>query len=95
MGAGPLTFEAPSRTERACLRSRRAILVNIEIMRAFVRLRALAGSVAELRRKVDALERKYDIHFKDVFDAIRALMAPLPGGPKRRIGFRPLSTDPE
>jgi len=71
------------------LRSRRAILVNIEIMRTFVRLRTMAGSVAELRRKVDALERKYDAQFKDVFDAIRALMAPPPGGPKRRIGFRP------
>ena len=71
------------------LQSRRAILVNIEIMRTFVRLRTMAGSVAELRRKVDALERKYDTQFKDVFDAIRALMAPPRGGPKRWIGFRP------
>ena len=72
------------------LRSRRAILVNIQIMRTFVRLRTMAGSVADLRRKVGALERKYDTQFKDVFDAIRALMAPPPGGAKRRIGFRPL-----
>lgn len=81
------------------LRSHRAILVNIEIMRTFVRLRTMAGSVGELRRKVDALERKYDVQFREVFDAIRALMAPPPGGEARRIGFRPTSesapaTDP-
>jgi hypothetical protein len=70
------------------LRSRRAILVNIEIMRTFVRLRTMAGSVVELRRKIDALERKYDTQFKDVFDAIRALMMPLPRS-SRRFGFRP------
>jgi hypothetical protein len=70
------------------LRSRRAILVNVEIMRAFVRLRALAWSVAELRRTIDGLERKYDAQFKGVFDAIRELMAPPPGH-KRRFGFRP------
>jgi len=71
------------------LRSRRAILVNVEIMRAFVRLRTLARSVVELRRKIDGLERKYDAQFKGVFDAIRELMAPLPPRDKRRIGFRP------
>jgi hypothetical protein len=71
------------------LRSRRAVLVNIEIMRAFVRLRALAWSVAELRRKIDGLERKYDAQFKGVFDAIRELMAPPAAGNKRRFGFRP------
>ena len=72
------------------LRSRRAILVNIEIMRAFVQLRRMTDSVADLRRKVDLLERKYDAQFRDVFDAIRALMTPPVGGAKRRIGFRPL-----
>ncbi len=71
------------------LRSRRAVLVNIEIMRAFVRLRAMAGSIAELRHKVDALERKYDAQFKEVFDALRVLMAPPPSPEKPRIGFRP------
>ena len=70
------------------LRSRRAVLVNIEIMRAFVRLRALAWSVAELRRKIDGLERKYDAQFKVVFQAIRELMTP-PPPPRKRIGFRP------
>ena len=71
------------------LRSRRAILVNVEIMRAFVRLRTLVWSVAELRRKIDGLERRYDTQFKAVFDAIRELMAPPPSKEQRRIGFRP------
>jgi len=70
------------------LRSRCAVLVNIEIMRAFVRLRAMAGSIAELRRRVDALEKKYDTQSRVVFDAIRALMEPPPIGRKRPIGFR-------
>jgi hypothetical protein len=76
------------------LRSPRAILVNVEIMRAFVRLRTMAWSVAELRRKVDGLERQYDAQFKEVFDAIRRLMAPPAGGEKRRFGFRP-GSDPQ
>jgi len=68
------------------LGSRRAIRVNIEIMRAFVRLRGMLASHAELSRKVDALEKRYDHQFKVVFDAIRQLMAP-PDPPRRRIGF--------
>jgi len=69
------------------LRSPSAIQVNIEIMRAFVRLRQMLASHAELARKLDALEQKYDAQFKAVFDAIRQLMAPLE--PKRRpLGFR-------
>ena len=77
------------------LRSERAVQVNIEIMRAFVRLRAMAYSYKELANKIHALEQKYDAQFKDVFDAIRALMAPPPGGAKRRIGFRPASPSGE
>ena len=69
------------------LRSARAIAVNIEIMRAFVRLRQMAESQGELVHKLDALEKKYDRQFKVVFDAIRRLMAP-PVAPSRRIGFR-------
>jgi hypothetical protein len=69
------------------LNSPRAILVNIEIMRAFVRLRQILASHVALARKLDALEKKYDAQFKAVFDAIRQLM--LPPAPKRRaIGFR-------
>ncbi|HSA24461.1 MAG TPA: ORF6N domain-containing protein [Myxococcota bacterium] len=69
------------------LRSERAVQVNIEIMRAFVRLRGLLQSNAELARKLAALEKKCDARFKVVFDAIHELMAP-PPTPRRRIGFR-------
>jgi len=69
------------------LRSQRAIQVNIEIMRAFIRLRQMLASHAELARKLDALEKKYDAQFKDVFEAIRQLMAP-PEQQRRAIGFR-------
>jgi len=56
------------------LRSDRAVRVNIEIMWAFVRLRELLSSNAELSRRFDELEKKYDRQFKVVFDAIRQLM---------------------
>jgi hypothetical protein len=70
------------------LNSERAIQVNIEIMRTFVRLRRLLASHSELARKLDALEKKYDAQFKIVFDAIRELMAPpKPEPPKKRTGF--------
>jgi len=70
------------------LNSERAIKVNIEIMRAFVRLRQILASNKELARRLDALEKKYDAQFKIVFDAIRQLMAPPePQPPKKRIGF--------
>jgi hypothetical protein len=68
------------------LRSPRAIRVNIEIMRAFVRLREMVASHAELAQKLEALEKKYDAQFKVVFDAIRRLMAP-PAEERRPIGF--------
>ncbi len=70
------------------LRSRRAVQVNIEIMRAFVRLRRILASHEELARKLDDLEKKYDAQFKVVFEAIRALMKP--AEPKKRpAGFLP------
>jgi hypothetical protein len=69
------------------LRSERAVLVNVEIMRAFVRLRKMLSENAEFSRKFNALAKKYDEQFKVVFDAIRALMRP-PEGNKRKIGFR-------
>ena len=68
------------------LRSKRAIQVNVEIMRAFVRLRRMLASNKELARRLDALEKKYDAQFKVVFDAIRELMKP-PESKKRPIGF--------
>jgi len=69
------------------LRSQRAIQVNIEIMRAFIRLRKMLASHVELARKLDALEKKYDAQFKQVFEAIRRLMA-APEPKRRPIGFR-------
>jgi hypothetical protein len=71
------------------LRSQRAILVNIEIMRAFVRMRQMVGSSPDLARKLDALERKYDGQFKVVFSAIKELMVPIETKKKRQIGFGP------
>jgi len=69
------------------LNSPRAIAVNIEIMRAFIRLRRMLASHGDLARKLEALEKKYDTQFKVVFDAIRKLMAP-PEPKRRRIGFQ-------
>ena len=69
------------------LRSKRAIQVNVEIMRAFVRLRKMLASHVELARKLASLERKYDAQFKVVFDAIRQLMAPSQPA-KKKIGFQ-------
>jgi len=69
------------------LRSQRAIQVNIEIMRAFIRLRQMLASHVKLARKLDALEKKYDAQFKQVFEAIRQLMTP-PKPKRRPIGFR-------
>lgn len=73
------------------LNSERAIQVNIEIMRAFVRLRELIASNKELAKRLDELEEKYDSQFKGVFDAIRELMIPVEPLPKPRIGFRTLA----
>jgi hypothetical protein len=71
------------------LRSRRAVQVNIEIMRAFVRLREILATHADLARRLDELEKKYDKQFAVVFDAIRQLMAP-PKEEKREIGYHTL-----
>lgn len=72
----------------AVLRSSRAIAVNIEIMRTFVRLRRLMLSREELSLKLFALEKRYDRQFKAVFDAIRQIMAPDAPPKRQRIGFR-------
>ena len=70
------------------LRSRRAVLVNIEIMRTFVRLRRILATHDELARKLASLERKYDSQFKLVFDAIREIMNPKDPPKRRQIGLR-------
>ncbi len=68
------------------LHSRRAVRVNVEIMRAFVRLRNLLASHQHLARKLALMERRYDPQFKVVFDAIRQLMVE-ETVQRRRIGF--------
>ena len=68
------------------LNSDRAALTSVLVVRAFVRLRQLLSSNADLARKLESLEQKYDAQFKVVFDAIRQLMSP-PARPKREIGF--------
>jgi len=70
------------------LRSKRAVQVNVEIMRAFVRLREMLASNVALARKLAALEKKYDEQFKVVFDAIRALMTPNTEKSRKKIGFQ-------
>ncbi|HLD45613.1 MAG TPA: ORF6N domain-containing protein [bacterium] len=68
------------------LNSKRAIQVNIEIMRVFVRFRQMLASNEDLKRKLLSLEKRYDLQFKAVFDAIRDLMAP-PIKHRKQIGF--------
>ncbi len=70
------------------LKSERAVRVNVEIMRAFVRLRRALATHADLARRLDALEHRYDRRFRDVFDAIRALMDLRRRSRAERIGFR-------
>lgn len=69
------------------LNSQRAILVNIEIMRTFTRLRDMAESNDLLRLKVEAMEKQYDDQFRVVFDAIRRLLDS-PDTETTQIGFR-------
>ena len=69
------------------LRGERAAQVNIAIMRAFVKLREMLAGNAELAKKIQALERRYDGQFRVVFEAIRELMSE--DDPARRIGFHP------
>jgi hypothetical protein len=78
------------------LRSPRAVQVNIEIMRAFVRLRRVLAANAELAERLNELERrveKHDEQFVHVIRAIRQLMEPPPDPPKRRIGFATADDD--
>jgi hypothetical protein len=69
------------------LNSKRAVLVNIEIMRTFVNLRRVGLTYAGLKRKIEEMERKYDSQFKVVFTALKKLLEPTPVIQKRRIGF--------
>jgi ATP-dependent Clp protease ATP-binding subunit ClpA len=76
------------------LRSARAVIVNVEIMRAFVRLREALATNSELAKRIDQLEARIDARLAgqdkaivEILQAIRQLMSPPTTGPKRRIGF--------
>ncbi|HEY4575396.1 MAG TPA: ORF6N domain-containing protein [Thermoanaerobaculia bacterium] len=69
------------------LSSPQAITASVTVVRAFVRLRQMLASHADLARKLEALEKRYDAQFKQVFAAIRALMEPPEGSPGKRIGY--------
>jgi ORF6N domain len=69
------------------LKSPEAVAVNIQIMRTFVRLRSILAEHEDLKRQLATMERKYDGHFKAVFDAIKELMTPPEPPKKKRIGF--------
>jgi hypothetical protein len=69
------------------LNSEIAVRASVQVVRAFVRLRQILASHADLARKLEALEKKYDAQFKIVFDAIRELMEPAEQKPRRKIGF--------
>ena len=74
------------------LNSERAIQVNIQIMRAFTKLRELMISHKDLAHKIEIMERKFKEHdenFKIVFKTIRQLLTPPPAKPKQKIGFHP------
>ncbi len=71
------------------LNSKRAIQANIQIMRAFVKLRELMATHDNLKKKIEEMEKKYDYQFKIVFDAIKQLLKPPKQEPKKQVGFHP------
>ncbi len=75
------------------LHSKKAVQVNIQIMRAFVNLRRVGLTYAGLKHKIEAMERKYDVQFKIVFDAFKKLLESPPVKQKPPIGFRAYDTD--
>ena len=68
------------------LNSKRAILVNIQIMRAFTKLRSMLSTHEDLKKKIEDMESKYDEQFQVVFEAIKQLITE-EKKPKRKIGF--------
>ena len=69
------------------LKSKRAIQVNIQIMRAFIKLKEMLSTHKDLKQKIEEMEKRYDYQFKIVFDAIKQLLEP-PVNPKGKIGFQ-------
>ena len=70
------------------LHSKRAIQVNIQIMRAFIQLKRMLLTNADLRHKIEEIENKYDKQFVVVFQAIKQLLEPMPVNEKKVIGFK-------
>ena len=70
------------------LHSKRSIQVNIQIMRAFIQLKRMLLTNADLRHKIEKMEKKYDKQFAIVFQAIKQLLEPLPVKEKKAIGFK-------
>jgi ribosomal protein S17E len=68
------------------LRSKRAIQVNVQIMRAFTQLRQMLSTHKDLKRKIESMEKKYDQQFQVVFEAIKQLLSE-EDKPKKKIGF--------
>lgn len=91
-GRGGRRFKPYAFTEQgvamlsSVLNSKRAIQVNIQIMRTFTKLREMIESNKELKKKIEDMEKKYDVQFQIVFEAIKKLIAP-ELKPKRKIGF--------
>jgi hypothetical protein len=86
--SAPLAFtEHGALMVASVLNTPRAIQTSIEVVRAFQRLREMLANHAELRRKLLAMERKYDSQFQEVFEAIRELSAPPPPTKKHKLGF--------
>ena len=71
------------------LNSERAALVNIQIVRTFVKLREYLLSHKDLQKKIEQLEQKYDAQFRNVFQAIHEIEEPLKQKRNRQIGFHP------
>ena len=69
------------------LKSKRAIQVNVEIIRAFVLIRKLALQNSEIIHRIDEMEKKYDEQFSEVFDALRYLISP-PQTERKKIGYK-------
>jgi hypothetical protein len=89
-GSAPLAFtEQGVAMLSSILKSKRAILVNIQIMRTFTKLRRMFAGYKELKEKIDEMEGKYDGQFREVFNAIKKLMEP-PTKEERKlaIGFK-------
>lgn len=94
-GATPMAFtEQGVAMLSSVLRGDRAVQVNIAIMRAFVRLRHLLATHAELAGKLDEMEKKYDGQFRMVFDTLRRFMTP-PSKPAREMGFHTIPKPPK